>query len=98
MGELTWQAGNRIYLDTNLLIYAVEGITPYAEQVRSLLQAADRGEIGLVTSLLALTETLVIPYRKGDEVLIRTYRELPSYPPPGLNVPLLDAALLERAA
>jgi predicted nucleic acid-binding protein len=98
LGELTWQAGNRIYLDTNLLVYAVEEITPYAEQVRPLLQAADQGEIGLVTSLLALAETLVVPYRKGDEVLIRTYQELLTSPPAGLVVAPLDAALLERAA
>lgn len=98
MGELTWQAGNRIYLDTNLLIYAVEEIMPYAEQLRPLLQAADRGEISLVTSLLALGETLVMPYRKGDDVLIKIYRELLMCPPPGLFVAPLEAVILERAA
>jgi hypothetical protein len=76
LGEIVWQPGNRVYLDTNLFIYAVEEIVPYADQVKPLLQAADRGEIELVTSLLALTETLVMPYRKEDDVLVTTYREL----------------------
>ena len=98
MGELTWQTGNHIYLDTNLFIYAVEEIMPYAEQVRPLLQAADQGEIGLVTSLLSLAETLVMPFRKGDGLLITAYRELFSHLPSGLFVAQLDAAILERAA
>lgn len=76
MGDLTWQPGNRVYLDTNLLIYAVEEIAPYAAQIKPLLQAADRGEARLVTSLLALAETLVMPCRKGDQTLINAYREL----------------------
>jgi predicted nucleic acid-binding protein len=98
LGEITWQAGSRVYLDTNLFIYVVEEILPYAEQVRPLLQAADQGEIRLVTSLLALAEALVMPCRKGDDVLIATYRELFTRPPPGLFVARLDAAILERAA
>ena len=98
MGEVTWQAGNRVYLDTNLFIYAVEEIAPYAEQVKPLFEAADRGEIGLVTSLLALAETLVMPYRKADDALITTYQELFTRPPPGLFVAQLDAAILGRAA
>lgn len=98
MGELTWQTGNYVYLDTNLFIYAVEEIMPYAEQVRPFLRAADQGEIWLVTSLLSLAETLVMPYRKGDDVLITAYRELFTHPPSGLLVAQLDAAILERAA
>jgi hypothetical protein len=53
-----------------LFIYVVEEILPFAEQVRPLLQAADRGEIQLVTSLLALAETLVKPCRTQDDWLI----------------------------
>jgi len=98
LGEITWQAGSRVYLDTNLFIYVVEDILPYAEQVRPLLQAADQGEIRLVTSLLALAEALVMPCRKRDADLIATYWELFTRPPPGLFVAQLGAAVLERAA
>lgn len=98
MGAIAWQPGNRLYLDTNLFIYAVEAISPFAEQVRPLLQVADHGEIQLVTSLLALAETLVKPCRIQDEWLIATYRRLFTQPPSGLVVLPLDADILESAA
>jgi len=98
LGELTWRAGNRLYLDTNLFIYAIEEISPFAEQVKPLLQAADRGEIQLVTSLLALAETLVMPCRTHNDWLIAKYRRLFTQPPAGLSVSPLDADILERAA
>ena len=98
MGELGWQLGNRIYFDTNLFIYAIEGVEPFAEKVRPLLQAADRGDVWVVTSLLTLAETLVMPLRKQDSELIATYRELFTDPPPGLRVAQLDVVILENAA
>jgi predicted nucleic acid-binding protein len=61
LGELGWRSGDRVYLDTNLFIYAIEEIPPYAELVRPLLLAADRDELTLVTSILALAETLIVP-------------------------------------
>jgi predicted nucleic acid-binding protein len=81
-----------------LFIYAVEDVSPFAEQVRPLLQAADRGEIQLVTSLLALAATLVKPFRTQDEWLTAKYRRLFAQPPAGLLVSPLDADILERAA
>jgi predicted nucleic acid-binding protein len=98
LGEPSWRSGNRFYLDTNLFIYAIEDISPFAEQIRPLLQAADRGEIQLVTSLLALAETLVMPFRTQDDWLIAKYRRLFTQPPTGLLVSPLDAGILERAA
>jgi predicted nucleic acid-binding protein len=95
---LTWEPGERIYLDTNLFIYAVEAISPYAHAIWPLLRAADLGEIQLVTSLLALAETLVLPSRNEDDQLISTYRELFTQPPAGLFVSPLGADVLERAA
>ena len=98
MGGIAWRTGERIYLDTNLFIYAVEAINPYAEHVGHLFQAADRGDIKLVTSLLTLAEALVMPFRRGDDLLINAYRELFLHPPAGLLVAQLDADILERAA
>ncbi len=76
MGKLAWKPGDRVYLDTNLFIYAVEAIDPYAEEVSHLFQAADRVEIILVASLLALAEALVMPFRKRDDLLVGAYRDL----------------------
>ena len=98
MGKLAWKPGDRVYLDTNLFIYVVEAIDPYAGEVSHLLQAADRAEITLVVSLLALAETLVMPFRKGDDLLVGAYRDLFLRPPSGLLVVQLDAGILERAA
>ena len=76
MGTLTWQPGDRLYVDTNLFIYAVEQVMPFAPQVQTLLHAADQGDVTLVTSLLTLAETLVMPYRQKNGRLISAYREL----------------------
>jgi predicted nucleic acid-binding protein len=98
VGGIAWKPGVRVYLDTNLFIYAVEEIVPFAEQIHPLFQAADQGEIVLVTSLLALAETLVMPYRREDELLVTTYRDLFTHPPSGLLVAPLNATILEQAA
>lgn len=98
MGQIGWQSGQRIYLDTNLFIYAVENIAPFASQASALFDAADQGEIVLVASLLTLAETLVMPFRAQDDVLAATYRELFTWPPPGLHIAPLSAQILEHAA
>lgn len=98
MGRIVWQSGQRIYLDANLFIYAVEQVDPFAPQVEGLFRAADQGEIVLVTSLLTLAETPVMPYRNADKELVVTYRELFTWPPPGLYVAPLNARVLDHAA
>ena len=98
MGGLTWQPGQRIYLDANLFVYAVEQVSPFALGVEGLFHAADQGEVTLVTSLLTLPETLVMPYRKADDILVMMYHELFTLPPPGLHVVPLSAQILEHAA
>jgi len=98
VGAVAWQPGDRVYVDTNLFVYVVEQIKPFASQVQPLFLAADQGEIILITSLLALAETLVMPCRKKDDVLIRTYRDLFSLPSSGLLVVPLSASILEDAA
>ena len=98
MGTSKWRAGDRVYVDTNLFIYAVEQVMPFAPQVKHLLEAADEGPVTLVTSLLTLAETLVMPLRQENVSLIDVYRELFTLPPPGLIVAPLDADILEQAA
>lgn len=98
MGALTWQQGQRLYVDTNLFIYAVEEVMPFAPQVQSLFQAADEGSVTLVTSLLTLAEVLVRPYRVGNDDLVSTYRDLLTLPHPNLDVVLPSAGILTNAA
>jgi predicted nucleic acid-binding protein len=95
---LSWESGERLYVDTNLFIYAVEEVAPFASQVKPLLQAADAGTVTLVTSLLTLAETLVMPYRLENKDLISAYRNLFTTPHPNLIVLPPNAAILEKAA
>ncbi len=50
------------------------------------------------TSLLTLAETLVMPLRQENSLLVDVYRELFALPPPSLTVAPLDVDILEQAA
>lgn len=54
MGELSSQLGRRVYLDTNLIIYAVEGYETHAARIKFVLRGMTDGEITAVTSDLTL--------------------------------------------
>ena len=73
MGQLTGQLGTTVYLDTNIIIYAVEGYETHAAPIKSLLQGLTEGEIIAVTSELTLAEVLVAPVRKTEMVMILVF-------------------------
>ena len=75
MELLTLVGPERIYLDANVFIYALEGFPAYAPALRSLFEAIDRGEILAATSELTLAEVLVKPIRARNEELQRAYLE-----------------------
>jgi predicted nucleic acid-binding protein len=56
MGKLSDVLGSTVYLDSNIIIYAVEGLPEYAVPIQALLEAMDSGEISGVTSDLTLAE------------------------------------------
>jgi predicted nucleic acid-binding protein len=68
--------GGPVAIDTAIVIYFAERNDRYIEVVRPIFEAADRGEVRLVTSAITLLEVLVVPYRAGDVVLARRYEEL----------------------
>lgn len=86
-----------VAIDTAIVIYFAERNERYIEAVRSLFEAADRGEVRLVTSTITLLEVLVVPYRSGDAVLARRYEELLSRSR-GLTLVDLGRPLLHAAA
>jgi predicted nucleic acid-binding protein len=51
----------RVYLDTNIFIYALEGYPVFRAVLTMLFEALDRGELTAVTSELTLAEVLVKP-------------------------------------
>lgn len=77
--EKLW--GQRIYLDSNALIYAIE--TDAATQpaaVRSLLQAVSSSEVRAFVSPIVRAEVLVQPLRSGNDRLAEIYRTMLARP------------------
>lgn len=75
MGSLTLPASGLVYLDANAVIYTVEKHPVYGPLLRPLWQAAQARAIEVVSSDLALMETLVGPLRSGDTLLEQTYEQ-----------------------
>lgn len=53
--------GGRVYLDTNIFIYALEGYADFIDDLTELFASIDAGNIRAVTSELTLAEVLVRP-------------------------------------
>ena len=74
MGRVSTELGQRIYIDTNIVIYAVEGLAHYAAQVQPLLDAMDAAEVFVVTSEFTLAEALVGPLKTQNLSIQQIYR------------------------
>jgi predicted nucleic acid-binding protein len=66
-------AGRRIYLDTNIIVYAVEEPVPLTRGQAALFDAIDNGSVHAFTSELALAECLVHPFAVNDSSLASAY-------------------------
>jgi predicted nucleic acid-binding protein len=67
----------RLYLDTNIIIYAFENTDEISERLRSLIAAASSPRHRfLATSELTLAEIVVVPLRKDDRRLIDIYESI----------------------
>lgn len=58
--------GERVYLDTNIFIYALEGYPNFVEELTELFESLDEGNLSAVTSELTLAEVLVRPFIDGN--------------------------------
>lgn len=67
---------SRIFWDTNLFVYLLEGQSDSTERVADLRQRMLEREDVLLTSALTLGEVLVKPLESGNEALARRYEEL----------------------
>lgn len=54
--------GERVYLDTNVFIYALEGYPDFVDELTELFESLDEGNLSAVTSELTLAEVLVRPF------------------------------------
>jgi predicted nucleic acid-binding protein len=74
LGALEDKLGDKVYLDTNLFIYALEEVEPWVGVARRVLAALDEGTCSGVTSELSVAECLVKPLELGRVDLVRTYQ------------------------
>lgn len=90
--------GHEAYLDSNVLIYALEAAdSAMLRELRELFADIGAGVTLARTSLIARAEVLVKPLRNRQNDLVRAYRELLSGTQ-DIAVQPVDAAIVDRAA
>ncbi len=65
-----------VYVDTQILIYSVEKHPTYWSLLRPMWLKSGTSDIQIISSELALLETLVAPLRNADSVLVAAYETL----------------------
>jgi predicted nucleic acid-binding protein len=96
MGQLVIPSSSKIYIDTAVAIYSVEWNPEYFSLLEPLWLKFQAEEIELVSSELILMESLVLPLRNEDTLLMNAYKELLLSEPMQL-IPI-DRAILQQAA
>jgi predicted nucleic acid-binding protein len=96
VGALIWPSSGLVYLDTTVVIDSVETQPLYWPLLKPLWDQARAGHLCLITSELALMETLVGPLRSGDALLTSAYEQLFRSPEMRL-IPISQPVLREAA-
>ena len=89
--------GSSVLLDTNVLIYHLEGLAPYVELTRSLLERLAETELEGAVSALSVAELLAGPYRTGDEAKVKIARNFVQTLP-NTSIASVDAEAADQAA
>jgi predicted nucleic acid-binding protein len=76
MGDVGRLGGKSVYLDTNVIVYAVEGFDEHQAFLEALFRMLDAGEATATTSELTLAEVLVKPFKAGRHDIIELYEDL----------------------
>jgi predicted nucleic acid-binding protein len=96
MGTLSLPASGVVYADAQVFIYSVEKHPTYGPLLRPLWQAVQAGTLEVVSSELALMETLVGPLKKADAVLVADYEQF--FQQAGVRLLPITQAVLREAA
>lgn len=75
MGTLTLPSSGVVYVDTMALVYTVERFPAYWPLLEPLWLSAQARTIQVVTSELALLETLVGPLKTGNTALVTAFEQ-----------------------
>lgn len=90
-------AGSRLYLDTNIFIYAFEAQNRWTPVLIELFRLIEAKICESVTSEMTLAELLVKPLRDGNDAMVRRYQDALS-PEGMISLVPVDRAILEAAA
>ncbi|MDE2780172.1 MAG: PIN domain-containing protein [Chloroflexota bacterium] len=89
--------GTTVFVDTAPVVYYVEENSKYLGLVSPFLDAALNGTLLAVTSVVTLSEVLVVPLRSGRSDLAERYRRVLS-PVGGIEVNSITGQIAEEAA
>ena len=76
MGLIEACRGRQVYLDTNIFIYAVEGLSEHLPVLRALFELFASGSASAVTSELTLAEVLPRPLAVGRADIAIIYERM----------------------
>ena len=76
MGLRAALQGKRVYFDSNVFIYLVEGFPEFADALNDIRFSLRSGQCQVFSSELTLCETLVVPFRGENAELVQVYRQL----------------------
>ncbi|MCL1473846.1 type II toxin-antitoxin system VapC family toxin [Argonema antarcticum] len=76
MGQLTLPSSGIIYADTSVAIYTIESHPDYYSLLQPLWLKFQLRELEIASSELILMESLVVPLRNSDTILINAYEQL----------------------
>ena len=91
------RAHRRVALDTNVVIYALEGVEPYGVLAQHLFRMMERGFTLATVSTVVEAETLVKPLRDRNRLALERI-ELFFRNSPNLRFRSLDRTIARRAA
>jgi predicted nucleic acid-binding protein len=68
--------GKRVYFDTNVFTYLVEGYAAFQTSLNEIRESILHQEAEIFTSELTLCEVLVLPFRSNNTEVVNIYRQL----------------------
>jgi len=97
MGILNVISGYKVYLDTNIWIYALEGYPPFRDNLTELFQQIDLGNLMAFTSELSLAEALIKPLQNQDLQQEEIYKQAICNRASLAVIPISSEILIEAA-
>lgn len=97
MGLMSTIQGDRVYLDTNVWIYAVESYPAFIQELTDFFQQVDQNQYIAISSELSLAETLVKPIKDNDQGLQTAYKRAIVNRHNVFVVPILRELLIDAA-